>query len=61
MPPITSPFLRSISNYMLTRQYSKRTVKTYLYWIKYFIIYHKKQHPNKMSEIEVQTFLAVDR
>jgi integron integrase len=49
---------------MIVRNYSKRTVDTYLYWIKYFIIYHNKRHPSELYDIEVEqflTFLAVDR
>lgn len=64
MPSAPSPFLESISRFMLVRRYSKRTVETYLYWIKYFIIFHKKRHPSEMSGMEVEQFLthlAVDR
>jgi hypothetical protein len=34
-----SPFLESISDFMLTRRYNKRTIDTYLLWIKAFIVY----------------------
>jgi hypothetical protein len=40
-----SPFLSSVESFMLTRRYSRRTVNTYLYWIKYFIVFNDKQHP----------------
>jgi hypothetical protein len=49
---------------MAVRRYSKRTVESYLYWIKYFIIFHKKRHPSEMSGLEVEAFLthiAVER
>ncbi len=49
---------------MIVRRYSKRTIKTYIYWIKYFIIYHKKRHPSKLDSSHVEqflTFLAVER
>jgi integron integrase len=49
---------------MIVRGYSKRTIDTYLYWIKYFIVFHKKRHPSEMHDIEVEqflTFLAADR
>jgi site-specific recombinase XerD len=49
---------------MAVRRYSKRTVESYLYWIKYFIIFHKKRHPFEMSGLEVEAFLthiAVER
>ncbi len=46
------------------QHYSLRTEDAYLYWIRYFIRYHKKRHPQEMSKPEVEaflTFLAVDR
>jgi len=59
-----SPFLQSIERFMLVRHYSKRTVGSYLYWIKCFIIHQCKRHPETMGAAEVEqflTFLAVDR
>ncbi len=59
-----SPFLESISRHMAVRRYSKRTIGTYLQWIKYFIIFHKKRHPTEMADAEVEEFLthlSVDR
>jgi len=64
MPSIQSPFLESISRFMAVRRYSKRTIEAYLYWIKYFIIFHEKRHPSEMSGTEVEAFLthlAVER
>jgi len=64
MSPNQSPFLESISRYMAVRRYSKRTVESYLYWIRYFIIFHKKRHPSEMGGREVEeflTYLAVER
>jgi len=49
---------------MIVRRYSRRTVKSYLYWIKFYILYHKKKHPSELGEAEVEaflTFLAVER
>lgn len=59
-----SPFLDSIARFMSVRRYSKRTIQTYLYWIKYFILHQRKRHPETMGDVEVEqflTFLAVDR
>ncbi len=59
-----SPFLDSISDYMLVRRYSWRTIKSYLYWIRYFIVFNDKRHPGGMGAPEVErflTFLAADR
>tara|TARA_R110002124_G_C8879078_1_gene508300 strand:- start:190 stop:1152 length:963 start_codon:yes stop_codon:yes gene_type:complete len=59
-----SPFLGSIKEYMLVRRYSRRTVQSYLHWIKRYILFHGKAHPERLSESHVEQFLthlAVDR
>jgi len=52
-----SPFLNSIRQFMRTRGYSIRTEKTYIYWIKYFIRFHGRQHPQTLSAEHVMAFL----
>lgn len=54
----SSPFLQSVYDYMLVRRYSIRTIRSYLYWIKYFILYNNKRHPQKMGREEVARFLT---
>ena len=54
----SSPFLNSISEFMLVRRYSRRTIDSYLYWIKYFIVFNKKKHPSEMGDNEVEAFLT---
>ena len=44
-----SPFLASIREYMLVRRYSLRTIKSYVYWIKYFILFHGKKHCQELG------------
>lgn len=44
--------------------YSIRTEKSYAYWIKRFILFNDKRHPQEMGAAEVEAFLtslAVDR
>lgn len=53
-----SPFLLSISQDMHQRGYSLRTEKTYIHWIKRFILFHGKRHPNTMTGEEVRLFLS---
>jgi hypothetical protein len=53
-----SPFLTSISDFMRVRRYSKRTIESYLVWIKDFIIFHGKKHPREMGGPEVEAFLT---
>ena len=53
-----SPFLESIYRDMTQKGYAKRTVEAYIYWIKYFINFHKQQHPSQLHNYEVKTFLS---
>ena len=53
-----SPFLLSISQDMRQKGYSLRTEKTYIHWIKRFILFHGKRHPNTMTGEEVRIFLS---
>ncbi|MDD2843176.1 MAG: integron integrase [Tolumonas sp.] len=54
----SSPFLASIFEYMVTRQYAQKTIESYIYWIRMFIRFHHNQHPTKMGNIEVEQFLS---
>lgn len=36
---MASVFLESIRDFMTTRRYAKRTIDTYQYWIKFYILY----------------------
>lgn len=59
-----SPFLNDISDFMLARRYSKRTIKTYITWIRSYIVFCDKQHPSKLNMTDVErylTHLAVNR
>tara|TARA_R110002050_G_scaffold87661_3_gene185536 strand:- start:1800 stop:2006 length:207 start_codon:yes stop_codon:yes gene_type:complete len=51
------PFLNQISRFIRLNGYSLRTEKTYLYWIKAYIRFHQRQHPNAMGPVEVMGFL----
>jgi len=53
-----SPFLSDLRDHMLTMRYSKRTVDSYVQWVKYFIVFHKKQHPSEMGDKEVKQFIS---
>lgn len=52
-----SPFLQLISDTMYERRYAKRTIETYLIWIKGYIYFHQKQHPAHMGDSEVEAYL----
>ena len=38
--------------------YSRSTEKTYLYWIRFFILHNGKRHPRDMGAAEVEAFLS---
>lgn len=39
------------------KHYSYRTEETYVHWIKRYILFHKKRHPNEMGDEEIRAFL----
>ncbi|MDN3653093.1 integron integrase [Thalassotalea ponticola] len=53
-----SAFLTQVSKHMWSRRYAKKTIESYLYWIKGFIIFNDKQHPNTLHNTEVERFLS---
>ena len=58
MPAAKSPFLDSIIRFMRVRSYSERSIDTYIYWIRYFIVHQGKRHPSQMGDNEVEAFLS---
>ena len=52
-----SEFLSHIKENMWTRRYAKRTIESYLYWIKAYIIFIDKRHPNNCHDSDVERFL----
>lgn len=56
--------LDEVRNRIRAKHYSRRTEQSYTHWIKRFILFHGKRHPNDMGAKEVEAFLsslAVDR
>jgi len=41
-----------------SRHYSERTQDAYVTWIRRFILYHHKRHPQEMCEPEINAFLT---
>jgi hypothetical protein len=50
--------LEQVREVMRARHYSLRTEDTYAQWIKRFILFHDKRHPQTMGATEVQQFLT---
>ena len=40
------------------RHYSARTEKAYVAWIRRFILFHGKRHPESMAEVEIGAYLS---
>ena len=40
------------------KHYSPRTAESYAGWIKRFILFHGKRHPDEMGGVEVEAFLT---
>lgn len=58
MSSSTSPFMEMVRSEIRLRGYSLRTEKSYLFWIKQFILFHQKRHPSTMGNSEVKQFLT---
>lgn len=56
--------LDQVRNSIRVKHYSIRTEQTYIYWIKRFILFNNKRHPDQMGKKEVSaylTYLAIKR
>jgi integrase len=51
--------LDQVRHLLRFRHYSYQTEKTYVYWIKRFIFFHRQRHPREMGKEEVEQFLTV--
>jgi integron integrase len=53
-----SALLNQVRDVMRFRRYSLQTEKTYIYWIKKYILFHGVRHPKEMGAAEVEAFLT---
>lgn len=65
-PPSPRPprLLDRVRHAIRTRHYSRRTEEAYVYWIREFILFQQKRHPDTMGALEISaylTWLAVQR
>ena len=61
MKPTAAPskkLLDQVREILHLKHYSRSTEKTYLSWIKRFILFHNKRHPQDMGESEIKEFLT---
>ena len=40
------------------KHYAYRTEETYVQWIRRYILFHNKRHPNEMGTVEIEAFLT---
>jgi site-specific recombinase XerD len=56
--------LDQVRDVLRVKHYAYRTEKTYVFWIRRFILFHGKKHPADMGTKQIQEFLthlAVER
>ncbi|MDP1709177.1 MAG: integron integrase [Gammaproteobacteria bacterium] len=50
--------MEQVRDCLRVKHYSLRTERAYMDWIKRFILFHDKRHPEKMAVAEVEAFLS---
>jgi len=53
-----SPLLERVREAIRVRHYSIRTEHSYVQWVKRFILFHNKRHPNDMGAPEISRYLT---
>jgi integron integrase len=56
--PKGKKLLDQYSEFLRNRHYSLRTEKTYVGWVRQYILYHKKRHPREMGVAEINDFIT---
>jgi len=54
---MASKLLNQVREVARLKHLSKSTEDSYVQWIKRFILFHHKRHPNEMGEQEIRNFL----
>jgi site-specific recombinase XerD len=50
--------LEQVQDVIRLKHYSYQTEKTYIYWIRRYILFHDKRHPKDMGTPEIEAFLT---
>jgi integron integrase len=56
--PRPKKLLDQVRDIIRLKHYSYATEKTYVLWIRRYILFHNKRHPNEMGVAEVEAFLT---
>ena len=51
-------FLDALRADLRARGYAYATERTYLHWIKRYILFHNKQHPETLGKVDIEAFLS---
>ena len=57
-PPKPKKLLDHLRDKIRLKQYSLRTEKTYIQWVREYILFHNKRHPKDMSALEINQFIT---
>lgn len=57
IPVQPTRFLDQVRQHIRSAGLAYRTEQTYIYWVKRYIVFHNKQHPESMSAIHIEQFL----
>lgn len=57
VPPAKPRLLDQVRQAIRSRHYSPRTEKAYVFWIRRFIVFSGRRHPDTMAEPEITRFL----
>jgi len=58
MEPRPQKLLDQVRDTIRLKHYSYRTEESYVYWIRRYILFHHKRHPQQMGTAEVEAFLT---
>jgi integron integrase len=56
--PQGKKLLDQYRDHIRLKQYSPRTEKTYLHWVREYILFHNKRHPREMAVPEINQFIT---
>ena len=58
MRPVKKRLLDQVREKMRLKHYSLKTERSYIGWIKRYILFHGKRHPLEMGREEIESFLS---
>jgi len=58
IPAGSTRFIHTIRKDLRDKGYAYKTEKTYIHWIKRYILFHQKKHPQQLGTIHINQFLS---